>query len=200
MGTFEERANMINFLTTFINSFNVDRASGTRIGLITFAGTARLEFPLLQYADNIGIITGLRDVVTQFTTEQAGGIVSAIRLVGTQCITSGSGDRINVPNLAVIVAQTDMVSAGTRNQAIQESRLLQSVQTRVLAVGISPFSDKEFARQLSSPPQAENQDFFSVQQMASLLSISGSVASSSCRIQGGGGGVGKNVATQITRK
>jgi len=102
-----EFAQVKTFLQKLVGRLDIDSGS-TRVGLVTYATTVRTRFDLNDHTT----VASVQSAISRLT--YSGGSTNtdrALAHVRTSVLTASSGDRINVPNVVVVL--TDGRSSNT---------------------------------------------------------------------------------------
>ena len=76
-----------------------------------------------------------------------------------QCFNFANGDRQNIQNLAIIISD-GRPEPFPVPAAVAAAQALKDTGAIVLAIGVTSRIDKTFLQDISSPPQIENQNYF----------------------------------------
>ncbi len=166
-------AALLSFVNTVIGAFTVGER-GTHVGVVTFSDDATLAFPLNHYYDQEelrGVVASLRHVGGQTNTGKA------LHVARTGCFNPNNGARRGVPNIAIVV--TDGLPTVAGFSVDTEAALLKQ-NAAVLAVGVGGRVEKELLRDISSLPQAENVNYFTTPDFASLSNIISALVVETC--------------------
>ncbi len=173
VGTCDNWSLLLSFVSQIIEAFNIGEKQ-TRVGLVTFSDDASLMFPMNRFYE----LQEIKDVVSSL--RHMGGETNtgkALHISRTACFSSSNGEREGVPNIAVVL--TDGLPTIMDFNFNTEAALLKQTAT-VLAVGIGESIESELLREMSSPPQRENENYFTSPDFSSLSSIIGALVSETC--------------------
>ena len=140
---------MIQFVITLTRTYSIG-SNATQISVLQFAENSRVLFPLnafdnqdeiVQVLQNMSLMNGLRDTTAALLKARA------------ECFSPESGDRQDIPNLAVLITHGAPASP---EAALDAARALRDSGVTVVAVGITDDVDKNFLSKLSSPPQVSS--------------------------------------------
>ncbi|KAL5006010.1 hypothetical protein ScPMuIL_017168 [Solemya velum] len=121
---------MLSFTRDFVLHFDID-SGDIRVGVVMFSTTSQIHFHLDDYYSTANIYKAIGDIdYSPGNTNTAAGL-RAIREV---MFTEEYGDRIDVPNVAVIL--TDGVSNIDSSQTISEALKAKNVGIEVFVIGI----------------------------------------------------------------
>ena len=162
-------ADLMDYLTI---GQNVDR-----VGAVVFSEQVKLEFPLNRYNDKDSLKQALLSIRYLGLNTNTPAALTIARLV---CFSPTSGDRPDVRNVALIVTDGMPYPSMRKSVAISEAKKLIAIGVNMIAVGITNLVDKEMLRNLSSPPQVENQNFFTTPDFTALTDILYPVATRVC--------------------
>ncbi len=165
---------LLGFVQDMADAFRVGEFE-TRVGVVTFSTDATLEIPLNAHYGTSGVRDALRRL--QYVGGQT-NTGKALFLTRTQCFSERNGERSGVPNIAVVI--TDGLPTILDFNLNAQARMLQDVAT-VLAVGVTRDVESELLRQISSPPQRENENFFSTPDFSGLDTILRALVVETCR-------------------
>ena len=161
----------LEFLATLIEAFRVD----TRVGAIVFSTDARLEFSLNTYTTKDEIQNAIRNL------NYMGGLTNtpeALIQTRLQCFSPTTGDRPGVANLAIIV--TDGVPNLDMDSATREAAALRDTGVTMIAIGVTARIDEGFLKEMSSPPQIKDQNYFMAADFSALSKIATKVVAGTC--------------------
>lgn len=155
---------ILTFVTRVISAFKIGEQD-TRVGVVTFSNDPYLSFGMNTYYDRLELNEGVRKIgYIGGTTNTAG----ALQLARTQCFDPSNGERPGIENIAIVI--TDGLPTVMEGNTNSEAQNLKQIAT-VLAVGITDNVEENLLRDISSPPQVENQNYFSAPDFSSLDSI-----------------------------
>lgn len=177
-GSFDNWGLQLQFLADFVEAFDIG-ADATQIGAVVFSEQVNLVFSLDQYTDASSIKQAILNLayLGQTTNTPEG-----LRVTRTQCF-QGSGDRSDVPNLAVIITDGVPFPPNRRDPAIQEANNLKGLpDTSMISIGITDVIDKDLLREMSSSPQIEGQNFFTATSFEALQDIKETVVTGTCAV------------------
>ncbi len=149
----------------------------TRVGAIVFSEEVRLVFQLDTYFDSRRIKQELLNLeYLGGRTNTPGAIIKARQ----ECFNPQRGDRPEVQNVVVIVTDGVPHPNRRRAQTIAQAQVMRAEGTRMVAVGITNIIDRALLKELSSPPQVEDENYFTSTDFTVLGEISMRVGQSSC--------------------
>lgn len=160
-------------MNNIISAFDIGEKQ-TRVGVVTFSSDASLTFPMNMYYDAQELkdsVSSIRHLGGQTNTGKA------LHVTRTQCFNTENGERNSVPNIAVVI--TDGLPTIMEYNFMAEASLLKSFST-VLSIGITRSVEKQLLKDISSPPQRENENFFATPDFSSLGSIIGTLVTETC--------------------
>ena len=170
----------LEFLSRLVDLFTIG-ADATKVGAVVFSEQVRLAFSLDTYTDAQSIkdaILGLGYLGGTTNTPEG------LRVTREQCFNQGNGDRPGVLNLAIFISDGVPHPPERRDPAIREAESLKGVAS-VVAIGVSNVIDRDLLRIISSSPQEENQNWFSVVDFSELDIIRRSVGEGTCEVVAG---------------
>ena len=170
----------LEFLSRLVDLFAIG-TDLTKVGAVVFSEQVRLAFSLDTYTDAQSIkdaILGLGYLGGTTNTPEG------LRVTRDQCFNQANGDRPNVQNLAIFISDGVPHPPERRDPAIREAEALKGVAS-VIAIGVSNVIDRDLLRIISSSPQIENQNWFSVVDFSELDIIRRSVGQGTCEVVAG---------------
>ena len=166
----------LEFLANLVDAFSVG-PDATRVGAIVFSEQVRLAFTLDRYTSASEVERAILDLSYVGQTTNTPEALIQTRL---QCFNQATGDRPDVVNLAIIVTDGLPFPDNRRAPAIQEATALRDSGVTMIAVGVTDVIDKDFLKQMSSPPQVEDQNYFTAPDFASLSRVASTVVEGTC--------------------
>ena len=166
----------LQFLANLIRAFNIV-PDGTRVGAIIFSEQVILEFTLSQY-DNSDAIA--QAILASPYLGQTTNTPEALRQTRLQCFNAATGDRPNVPNLAIVVTDGVPFPADRRSPALDEAKALRDTGASVISIGITDAIDEDFLKGMSSAPQLLGQNYFTATNFDVLNEIQKTVVEGTC--------------------
>ena len=166
----------LNFLAALIEAFTIG-PDDTRVGAIVFSEQVRLAFSLDRYTTKEQIQNALRNLAYMGQTTNTPEALIQTRL---QCFNSATGDRPDIVNLAIIVTDGLPYPAERRDPAIREAATLRSTGVTMIAIGVTDVIDENFLKEMSSPPQIEDQNYFTAPDFGALSQIAANVVEGTC--------------------
>ena len=167
----------LRFLADLVGAFTI-APDATRVGAIVFSEDVRLVFPLDRYS-NAGEVQNA--LLTIPYMGQTTNTPEALIQTRNQCFNSATGDRPDVINLAIIVTDGLPFPPGRRNPAIAEAAALRNIGVTMIAIGVTTVIDQDFLKEMSSPPQIENENFFTATNFGALQAIRRTVVEGTCK-------------------
>ncbi len=169
----------LEFLSRLVDAFVIG-PDATRVGVVVFSEQVDLEFPLNKYTDAKSVKDAILNIryYGQTTNTPEG-----LRVAREQCYSQANGDRPDVQNLVIIITDGVPFPPDRREPAIQEARALKGVAT-MIAIGVTDVIDKDLLKELSSPPQIENQNYFTATDFTFLDDIRRQVGEGTCEVIG----------------
>lgn len=165
-----------NLLLQFVSNI-IQRLpqSGTRVGAVVFSDRGQLLFPFNRYRSleqaRAAILT------TRYpggNTNTSGGLYRA----RTQLFNINSGDRPNIPNMAIVI--TDGKSTFDSQRTVPIAQDLQADGVNIVAVGITNSVDERELRAISSQPQRRGVNYYTSPDFRQLENMLDSILSSTC--------------------
>ena len=168
---------ILTFVNDIINVFTIGEQD-TRVGMVRFSNNALFTFPLTEYSEE----SMLRQAVLGI--QYIGGTTNtaeALQLTANECFNTNNGDRPDVDNLAIII--TDGLPTVFDLDLATEAAALKRKAT-VIAVGITDNVEEDLLRDISSPPQELNQNYFTAPDFTSLDTILRALIFETCKTPG----------------
>ena len=175
-GTTDNWDLQLNFLAYLVGAFSIG-SDATRVGAIVFSERVRLAFTLDRYTSVDEVQQAIRNLAYMGQTTNTPEALIQTRL---QCFHQATGDRPDVANLAIIVSDGLPFPGNRRAPAIREAAALRDSGVTMIAVGVTDVIDKDFLKEMSSPPQVEDQNYFTAPDFASLSNVASTVAEGTC--------------------
>jgi len=166
----------MNFLRDLVAAFTVG-PDETRVGAIVFSEQVILAFSLDRYDNVEDVRSGLAAIAYMGQTTNTPEALIQTRL---QCFSAATGDRPDVNNLAIIVTDGVPFPPTRRDPAIAEAAALRDSGVTMIAIGVTDVIDPDFLKEMSSPPQMEDQNFFTATDFSALEGITTSVVEGTC--------------------
>ncbi len=167
----------LEFLSTLVGAFSIG-LDATRVGAVVFSEQVILEFALDAY-DNANDIKNAIESIRYLgqTTNTPAALIETRR----NCF-GGSGDRSNVDNLAIMITDGLPFPSTRRGPAIEEAKLLRDSGVTMISIGVTDVIDPEFLKEMSSPPQKEDQNYFLAASFSALTEIAKTVVEGTCEV------------------
>ena len=166
----------LNFLAALVGAFSIG-PDGTRVGSIVFSEQVRLAFSLDRYTTTQEIQDAIVNLAYMGQTTNTPEALIQTRL---QCFNTATGDRPNIVNLAIIVTDGVPFPDDRRAPAIREAAALRDTGVTMIAIGVTDVIDQDFLKEMSSPPQIENQNYFTAVDFGALSQIAANVVEGTC--------------------
>ncbi|CAH1781738.1 unnamed protein product [Owenia fusiformis] len=148
---FEENFDQLKqFIIGTLVDFPISQQN-TRVGVITFASNAFIEIYLDQSTDLKNLTHRVESISY---TGGATNIASALQLIRFSMFRESRGDRLNVPNVLVII--TDGASSVNTRDTLPQARILQNEGVHITVVGIGHELKKSELRGLATDPDRCN--------------------------------------------
>ena len=171
----------LKFLSDLVKAFSIG-PDATRVGALIFSDQVILEFTLSQY-DNAEAI--VQAILASPYLGQTTNTPEALRQTRLQCFNAATGDRPNVPNLAIVVTDGVPHPPERRTPALDEAKALRDTGAVVISIGITDAIDEDFLKGMSSAPQLLGQNYFTATNFDVLNEIRKTVVQGTCEtIQG----------------
>ena len=146
-----------------------------------FSEVAVSEFYLDTYNSKKDIKQAIKDTLYMGSfTNTSGGLREIM-----QNQFSGSKDRVNFPNVAIVI--TDGVSTIDANYTIPDAEKARAAGIEIITLGISDQVDMNEIKSMSSLPQVENKNWFRIESFQVLDSVNIAVRESACTNAGSSG-------------
>ena len=166
----------LQFLADLVTEIDVGQ-SKARIGAVLFSEQVVLQIRLNDFNN----VNEIREAI--FGMPYLGGGTNspeALRVTRTECFSFNNGNRPAASNVAILVTDGVPYPPERREHTILEAAQLKNSGVRLIVVGISRSADRELITTLSSPPQQEGVNFFSVAYFPYLDDIISDVMMSIC--------------------
>ena len=145
-GSYDNWDLLIQFVVSLSRTYIIG-PNATQIGLVQFAKSAHVVFRLNAHDSQSDIIQAIEDMKqTEGPRNTAAGLLKA----KDECLSPESGDRKDIPNLAVLITHGAPASP---EAALDAAKALRDSDVTVVALGITDDVHKTFLSKLSSPPQ-----------------------------------------------
>ena len=149
----------------------------TRVGAIVFSENVQLVFSLDRFDSAGAVQQAISNIVYMGQTTNT---PAALTQVLTECFNTATGDRPNVQNLAVMVTDGVPYPPNRRDPAINAAAALRNSGVNMVAIGVTPVIDEAFLKQMSSPPQMKDQNYFTAADFSQLGNIIQDVVAGTC--------------------
>ena len=165
----------LQFLSQLVDLFKIG-PDDTRVGAIVFSDDVHLEFSLDTYTNAISVKNAIMNIryLNQGTNTEEAFIVAR-----EQCFNFANGDRQNIQNLAIIISD-GRPEPFPEPAAVAAAQALKDTGAIVLAIGVTSRIDKTFLQDISSPPQIENENYFTTADFSTLGTIRREVSAATC--------------------
>lgn len=162
---------VLNFVKNFLAQADIDNGN-VRVGVVLYSTSVHVEFLLHDYTSKTEVLTAIDNIPYRYgSTNTADGIKS----LRTEIFTQRSGDRQDVPNIAIIL--TDGVSNINARRTVPEAQDAQLEGIELFAIGIG-LADTRELNGMASPPLEEHR--FIVEDFSQLNNLQQRVFSSFC--------------------
>ena len=140
---------MVKYAQSIIEDLSIGQSSSnvrSRVGLMTFDGSSRLVFHLNRYSTKYDILNAF---TPHYSAGSSSNIGEGIRYMRENMFTSSSGDRVQVPNVAVLL--TDSRSPD-ETAAWKQSVSARNAGIHIVTVGIGNNINIDELLAISSEP------------------------------------------------
>ena len=172
--TKEEQEMAMEFTRQVIQGVDM-RFDRTRVGVVSYSDSAKVEFRLDKYGTKLELLNALVFNPARGRTHTADGL----RLLRTEIFRSDRGDRSNVPNKAIVI--TD----GYSNINAQETELQADEAKKegieLIAVGIGDKVEMSEIYDIASDPVADNALFITMSERNRVVQIADRVSRRLCQ-------------------
>ena len=175
-GTPDNYELQLEFLADLVGAFSIG-SDATRVGAIIFSEQVILEFTLSQYDNKESIVEAL---LASPYLGQTTNTPEALRQTRLQCFNVATGDRPNIPNLAIVVTDGVPFPPDRRTPALDEARTLRDTGASIISIGITDAIDEDFLKGMSSAPQLLGQNYFTASDFGVLNEIQKTVVEGTC--------------------
>lgn len=162
---------VLDYVAGVIDNLEVGK-DRTRIGLITYSDTATVRFNLNKYTRKEDI---LQVVKSQLWIQGKTNTADALRLMRTQLFTEANGDRLDVPNYAIVL--TDGESNINAEMTVKEAIQARIEGAHVIVVTVSEKPTLEIKGIASDP---DDQNILFVEKFSMLPSLSNRLVKAVC--------------------
>ena len=175
-GTPDNYELQLEFLSDLVKAFNIG-PDATQVGALIFSEQVILEFTLSQYDDTDAIVQA---ILASPYLGQTTNTPEALRQTRLQCFNVATGDRPNVPNLAIVVTDGVPFPPERRTPALDEAKALRDTGASIISIGITDAIDEDFLKGMSSAPQLLGQNYFTASDFGVLNEIQKTVVEGTC--------------------
>ena len=166
----------LQFVSSLVKGFTIG-PDATRVGAIVFSEDVIFKFALSEYTNSEAIVETILDFTYMGSTTNT---PEALLQTRTQCFNVANGDRQNVDNLAIIVSDGLPYPPYRKVPALQQAKALRNSGSAIISVGITDKIDEGFLKDISSPPQLVDQNYFTAPNFKILDNIRKSVIQGTC--------------------
>ena len=166
----------LEFLATLIGAFTIG-PDDTRVGAIVFSTKATLAFSLNDYTTIDEIQNAIRNIAYMGGWTNTPKALLQTRL---QCFNPTTGDRPGVDNLVIIVTDGTPHPYKKKEPAIREAAVLRNTEVTMIAIGVTDMIDEDFVKEMSSPPQIKDQNYFMAADFSALSKIATNIVAVTC--------------------
>ena len=175
-GTPDNYELQLEFLSDLVKAFSIG-PDATQVGALIFSEQVILEFTLSQYDNTEAIVQA---ILASPYLGQTTNTPEALRQTRLQCFNAATGDRPNVPNLAIVVTDGVPFPPERRTPALDEAKALRDTGASIISIGITDAIDEDFLKGMSSAPQLLGQNYFTASDFGVLNEIQKTVVEGTC--------------------
>jgi len=174
-------SNIRNFIINIINKWNIG-TSGMRVGIVRYSSSPDDVFFLQTYGDKTSLINAMSNLQYSTKSSSIADVAQALNDAQTNQFTLGNGDRLDAPNVAIVISNGGITNA--TQVAAQALRLRQTGVT-IFTVGITPATSisnpqiQAFAS-ISTLPQSQWVNYFLSPNTSSLNSLVDYLVNDTC--------------------
>lgn len=167
---------VLNFVLDITHYYTIG-PNGTKFGVVLYSDEARLAIPLTSFDTRPHLANAILNLpLLRSYTDTFAGLHEMRR-----GFAAGNGDRENVPNVAILIADSDH-SPGLEDPLAEANRAhLEGIT--ILAIGLSQASAAEVAN-ISSSPQQEDVTYWLREDFNGLQDLVPIVQKASCELTG----------------
>ena len=144
---------------------------GTQVGVVVFSTTAELRIKLNEHHTHASLINAINNL---YYPSKHTNIADGLHIASTQLFNEQNGDRKNVPNVAVLIA--DGQSRLDVENTMPNARALHRAGIQIIAIGISNAISEDEIRAISSPPHTKDMNYFLRSGFQSLQDLTDTLA------------------------
>lgn len=151
-GTVTDNTAKLQFLKDFAKDVIMDSdvdSGNARFALVVYTNSASIVFQLSAYSTAADMINAIDSIPVQGGGTNTGGAIETLHKV---VFTNYYGDRIDVPNIAIIV--TDGKS-DNNSYTVEQANIARAAGIHMLTVGVGMVDTSELY-QITSSPTSEN--------------------------------------------
>ena len=175
-GRFDNWQLQLQFVGDLVKGFTIGQ-DATRVGAIVFSEDVIFKFTLSEHDNTDAIVESLNEFSYLGSTTNT---PEALLQTRTQCFNVANGDRQNIDNLAIIVTDGLPYPPYRKQPALEEAKALRNSGAAIVSVGITDKIDEGFLKDMSSPPQLVDQNYFTAPNFNALNNIRESVVQGTC--------------------
>ena len=165
---------ILRFINEILDGFTIG-LKDTRVTLETFARKIDIPFDFNKYTDYDSLSTAIEN--TRFPSG-ASNIADAIESLVTTIFNASHGDRPDVQNTAIVFTDGDpTANLETVKKAIDDVR---RSGINVIVVGVTNRVSESTVKEISSPPQELNKNYFIVNDFSAIEAIRWAVQAEAC--------------------
>ncbi|KAL3856131.1 hypothetical protein ACJMK2_015324, partial [Sinanodonta woodiana] len=139
----------LQFVQQMVNTFDVSQKK-TRIGAINFSNRVVREFHLKTHDSKERVLSAISEV--EYTAGDSTNTNEALMVLRTEYFTERSGDRSDVPNIAILLTDGESTLMA---DTVNEANLNKETGLSMFAVGIGHNVIQEELTLIASAPKAD---------------------------------------------
>lgn len=168
---------LTDFVARVVNNLYVNE-NGIRIAIITYAGRSRVEFPLDRYYTKEEMLASIRAL--QYEEGSGTNTAGAISRALTDVYRPGTGDRLYVRDIAVVITDGFSTIDGDLIEAV--STRAHDLGIRTFAIGVGAANNARFLEELDAIASDPNEDHvFPLGDLNMLQRIEDTLVRRTCR-------------------
>ncbi|XP_062587342.1 collagen alpha-6(VI) chain-like isoform X4 [Saccostrea cucullata] len=164
---------MLDFVINFLQATNIDGGE-VRVGIATYSTGARIEFNLKDYTNKNDLLKAVDNISWQYGSTNT---ADALLLMHDTMFTAVNGDRADVPNICIVVA--DGLSNINYGRTIPEADAARKKGIHIYAVGVG-LHDLSEVNGIANKPSSRNA--FSVNNFDELEGLNNTIFESVCAV------------------
>lgn len=173
-GSTDNWQRMLSFLIELVDELEIS-AEKNRVGLVRFSDIGESLWYLDTYTDRQSLKQAIAGVgFLGSNTNTSGGL----RVMTFEQFTPSHGDRPFVKNIAIVL--TDGASTYDRNRTISDAEIAHKRNIKIFTVGVTDQVNGEELKNMSSPPQIENKNYFMSDTYEELAMMESAIVKETC--------------------